>query len=200
MLELFQASRFFFILPGEEPTDEETACVDGEGIDQLVSTLTTASLTVVSCFVSDPTQIKLKRLFSKMRPDWDPDGKFMSSLSSKVSLQSLPRTIFVNRGWTIDHHINETHFFRQLNHPDNLRDICKVPRNVLCCQDALFDVSVALDLLFNQGVKGYEVKRKQEAASSCGDELEVVCKRNQYKGKLINVKWYILTKRASTLS
>lgn len=176
-------------MPGEEPTDGETVC-DGEGIDQLVSTLTTASVTLVSCFVSDSTQIKLKRLFSKMRPDWDPDGKFMSSLSSKVFLQSLLRTIFVKRGWTIDHHINETHLFRQLN----------LVRNVICCQDTSFDVSVALDLLFNQGVKGNKVKRKQEAASSCGDELEVFCERNQYKGTLINVKWYILTKPSSTLS
>ena len=198
MLELFQAPSFFFILPGGEPTDGETACVDGEGVDQLVSKLTTASVTVVRCFVSDSTQIKLRRPFSKMRPDWDQDTKFMFSLSSKVPPQSLPRTIFVKRGWTIDYTNNEKHLFMQLNHPDNLREICKMARNVICSH-ASFDVSVALDLLFNQGVKGYKAKRKQEGASSRADQLEVVCERNQYKGKLINVKGYILTKRASTL-
>ena len=48
--------------------------------------------------------------------------------------------------------------------------------------------------------KGYMVKRKQEGATSCADELEVVCERNQSKGKLINVKWYISSRASAKIS
>ena len=169
-IELFQASRFsshkkmLFILSGGEPTDGETTCADDAGIERVVSKLTTAGVTVVSCFVSHSTQIEPRRLFSKMGPAWDRGAKFLFSLSSKVSTQSLPRTIFVKRGWTIDHTNNETHLFLQLNHPDNLREICEVARNVVCCQDALSDLlaSVDLDLYINEEVKDLRAKRVQE--------------------------------------
>ena len=172
-IELFQASTFsshkklLFILSGGEPTDGEATCADGARIDRVVSKLTTAGVTVVSCFVSDSTQIEPRRLFSRMGPDWDRGAKFLFSLSSKVSTQSLPRTIFVERGWTIDHTNNETHLFLQLNHPDNLRELCEVARNVVCCQDALSDLlaSVDLDLSINQELKHYEAKRKQKGAT-----------------------------------
>ena len=55
-IELFQASRFsshkklLFILSAGEPTDGKTTCADGAGIDGVVSKLTTAGVTVVSCF------------------------------------------------------------------------------------------------------------------------------------------------------
>ena len=174
-IELFQASRFsshkklLFILSGGEPTDEGTTCADGAGIDRVVSKLTTAGVTVVSCFVSDSTQIEPRRLFSKMGPAWDRGAKFLFSLSSKVSTQSLPRTIFVKRAWTIDHTNNETHLFLHLNHPHNLREICEVARNVVCCQDALCDLlaSVDLDLYINQEVKDCKAKRKQVGEFSC---------------------------------
>ena len=181
-IELFQTSSFsshkklLFILSGGEPTDGETACADGAGIDRVVSKLTTAGVTVVSCFVSDSTQIEPKRLFSRMGPDWDRGAKFLFSLSSKVSTQSLPRTIFVKRGWTIDHTNNETHLFLQINHPDNLREICEVARNVVCCRDALSDLlaSVDSDVYINQEVKDYKAKRKQEGATAYANAAATV--------------------------
>ena len=180
-IELFQASRFsshkklLFILSAGEPTDGETKCADGAGIDRVVSKLTTAGVTVVSCFVSDSTQIEPRRLFSTIGPDWDRGAKFLFSLSSKVSTQSLPRTIFVKRGWTIDHANNETHLFLQLNHPDNLREICDVARNVVCCQDALSDLlaSVELDLYINQEVKDLRARR-QEGETCCAEAAATV--------------------------
>ena len=176
-IELFQASRFsshkklLFILSGGETTDGETTCAESAGIDRVVSKLTTAGVTVVSCFVSDSTQIEPKRLFSKIGPDWDRGAKFLFSLSSKVSTQSLPRTVFVKRGWTIDHTNNETHLFLQLNHPDNLREICEVARNVVCCQDTLSDLlaSVDLDLYINQEVK--DLKAKRQEWETVGDDV-----------------------------
>ena len=181
-IELFQASRFsshkklLFILSNGEPTDGETTCAEGAGIDRVVSKLTTAGVTVVSCFVSDSTRIKPRRLFSKMGPYWDRGAKFLFSLSSKVSTQSLPRTIFVQRGWTIDHTNNETHLFLQLNHPDNLRDICQMARNVVCCQDAFSDflASVVLDLRINQEVKNYRARKQQEGNTSYADAAATV--------------------------
>ena len=180
-IELFQASRFsshkklLFILSAGEPTDGKTTCADGAGIDGVVSKLTTAGVTVVSCFVSDSTQIEPRRLFSEMAPDWDRGAKFLFSLSSKVSTQSLPRTIFVKRGWTIDHTNNETHLFLQLNHKDNLREICEVARNVVCCQDALSDLlaSVELDLYINQEVKDLRARR-QEGETCCAEAAATV--------------------------
>ena len=181
-IELFQASTFsshkklLFILSGGEPTDGEATCADGARIDRVVSKLTTAGVTVVSCFVSHSTQIEPRRLFSKMGPDWDWGAKFLFSLSSKVSTQSLPHTIFVKRGWTIDHTNNETHLFLQLNHPDNLREIREVARNVVCCQDALSDLlaSVDLDLHINQEVRDYKAKRKQEGETVHADVAATV--------------------------
>ena len=181
-IELFQASRFsshkklLFILSGGEPTDGETTCADGAGTDRVVSKLTTAGVTVVSCLVSHSTQIEPRRLFSKMGPAWDRGAKFLFSLSSKVSTQSLPRTIFVKRGWTIDHTNNETQLFLQLNHPDNLREICAVARNVVCCQDALSDLlaSVDLDLYINEEVKDLRAKRVQEGETSYANAAATV--------------------------
>ena len=164
-IELFQASSFsshkklLFILSDGDPRDGETT-----DCDQVVQKLTEAGVTVVSCFVTDSEQVEPKRLFSRMRPLWKPGEKFMFSLSSKLSTQSLPRTIFVDRGWTIDITNNVTHLFLQVNHPDHLREACEVARKVVCSQDALSDfiVSVDLDLYINREVKGYKAKKGQE--------------------------------------
>ena len=167
-IELFQASSFsrhkklLFILSDGEPSDGETA--DRARIAQVVQKLTKAGVTVVSCFVTDSEQVEPKRLFSWMRLSWKSGEKFMFSLSSKLSTQSLPRTIFVDRGWTIDITNNVTHLFLQVNHPDHLREACEVARKVVCSQDALSDfiVSVDLDLYINREVKGYKAKKGQE--------------------------------------
>ena len=171
-IALFHDSKFsshkklLFILSDGVPTDGRTT--DRARVDHEISRFTEADVTVVSCFITDSERIEPKRLFSKMEPDWNPAAKFMFSLSSKFSTQSLPRTIFVKRDWTIDHTNNETHLFLQLNHPDNMREICEVARNVVCCQDALSDflTSVALDLHINQDVKCYKAKGRLGANCS----------------------------------
>ena len=169
-IELFEtkATKFrnhkklLFILSDGYPSDEDVS--DPERKDRALSKLTAADVTVVSCFITDITQIDPKRLFSSMGPDWDRGAKFLFSLSSKVSTQSLPRTLFVKRGWTIDITNNETNLFLQVNHPEHLREGCEVARNVVCCQDALSDMlaSVNIDFYINQEVKNYKAKRKQE--------------------------------------
>ena len=167
-IKLFQASSFsshkklLFILSDGEPTDGQAT--DRARIDQLVHELTKADVTVVSCFVTDSKDITPKRLFSKMRLHWESGEKFMFLLSSRLPTQSLPRTIFVDRGWTIDITNNVTHLFLQVNHPDHLREACEVAQKVVCSQDALshFIVSVDLDLYINREVNGYKAKKGQE--------------------------------------
>ena len=170
-IALFHDSKFsshkklLFILSDGVPTDGEMT--ERAGIDRMISSFTEADVTVVSCFVTNSTHIDPKRLFSKMEPDWNTGAKFMFSLSSKLSTQSLPRTMFVKRDWTIDITNNETHLFLQVNHPENLREACQVARNVVCCQEALSDLlaSVDLDLYINQELEGYEAKLKQKGAT-----------------------------------
>ena len=179
-IKLFQASSFsshkklLFILSDGEPADGKTT--DRVRIDRVVHELTKADVTVVSCFVTDSSQIDPKRLFSKMEPDWDPVTQFLFSLSSKVSTQSLPRTMFVKRDWTIDITNNETRLFLQVNHPDHLREGCEVARNVVCCQDALSDMlaSVNIDFYINQEVTDYKAKRRQEGETCSANAAATV--------------------------
>ena len=170
-IKLFQASRFsshkklLFILSDGIPSDGHTT--DRTRIDRLVCDLNTVGVTVVSCFVTDSTQIDPKRLYSEEGPDWDPGAKFLFSLSSKKPTQSLPRTMFVKRDWTVDITNNETHLFLQVNHPDNLREACKVARDVVYSQDALSQMLAVVDLhlYINQQLEGYEAKLKQKGAT-----------------------------------
>ena len=181
-IELFEtkATKFrnhkklLFILSDGYPSDEDVS--DPERKDRALSKLTTAGVTVVSCFITDITQIDPKRLFSRMGPDWNRGANFLFSLSSKVSTQSLPRTMFVKRDWTIDIANNETHLFLQVNHPDHLREGCEVARNVVCCQDALSDMlaSVNIDFYINQEVKDYKAKRKQEGETCYAEAAATV--------------------------
>ena len=169
-IALFQDSKFsshkklLFILSDGKPRDGKITT----GIDRVISKLTEADVTVVSCFITDSThRIDPKRLFSKEEPDWDQFAKFMFSLSSKLSTQSLPRTMFVKRDWTIDFTDNETRLFLQVNHPDHLREGCQVARNVVCSQDALSDMlaSVNIDFYINQEVK--DCKAKLQEGETC---------------------------------
>ena len=153
--------KLLFILSDGEPTDGENT--DRAGIDVAVAKLTAANVTVVSCFITESTQITPRRLYSKMEPDWNPSAKFLFLLSSPLQTQSLPRTIFVKRGWIIDITNNETYLFLQVNHPDNMREACEVARNVVCCQDVLSDLlaSVDLDVYINQKVTGFGAKHQE---------------------------------------
>ena len=189
-IELFEtkATKFrnhkklLFILSDGYPSDEDVS--DPARKDRALSKLTTAGVTVVSCFITDSTQIEPKRLFSKMERDWDRGAKFLFSLSSKVLTQSLPRTIFLNQQWHIEIDDNETHLFLQVNHPDHLRDACKLARDFVCCKDTLSDVLATVDLdIFhiNQDLKDYKAKEEQKLATcyahACATVLHLSMKR-----------------------
>ena len=169
-IALFQDSKFskhkklLFILSDGDPTDGQITAEINRAISNF---FTEADVKVVSCFIPESTHIDPRRLFSKEEPEWDQYAKFMFSLSSKLSTQSLPRTMFVKRDWTIDIANNETHLFLQVNHPDHLREGCEMARNVVCCQDALSDMlaSVNIDFYINQEVK--DCKAKLQEGDTC---------------------------------
>ena len=121
-------NKLLFVLSDGEPTDGEAmdGNEDTKKIDQVVSKLREEGVKVVSCFITESTDIQPKRLYDEMPPDWEPGAKFLFSLSSELPTQLLPRAIFVKRGWTIDVANNETKLFMQVNHPDHLREACNM--------------------------------------------------------------------------
>ena len=188
--ELFQkkASMFsshkklLFILSDGEPTDGQTT--DHARIARMVSKLTTAGVTVVSCSITDCASINPRRLFSREDSAWDRGAKFLFSMSSKLPMKSLPRTIFVERDWTIDDTSNETHLFLRVNHPKQLQSACKLAQDVYFCKDTLSDVlaSVELDIFqIKQDEETYkaDVQQTGEAyrANACATVLYLSMKR-----------------------
>ncbi|XP_068724366.1 uncharacterized protein [Montipora capricornis] len=157
--------KLLFILSDGEPADGEIT--DSVRVERAVSRLKAAGVTVGGCFVTHSTQNESKRLFSEMRPDWDPGAKFLFSLSSKLPTQSIPRTVFVKRDWFIETTNNETSLFLQVNHPDHMQEACQVARDVVCSGDALseFLTSVSLDVYINQELENYEAKEKHEGST-----------------------------------
>ena len=188
--ELFQTKASFFsshkkllfILSDGEPTDGQTT--DRARIARVVSKLTRAGVTVMSCSITDSAGINPRRLFSKVEPAWDRGAKLLFSLSSKLSMKSLPRTIFVERDWTIDDTGNETHLFLQVNHPKQLQGACKLAQDVYFCKDALSDVlaSVELEMFqIKQDVEAYKAEVQQTGkachANACATVLYLSMKR-----------------------
>ena len=154
--------KVLFVLSDGEPRDG--AIDDLVKRNEAVSKLTDAEVNVVGCFVTDSTTIEPRRLYSEMKPDWQKGPQFLFSLSSILTTQSIPRTMFVKRDWSIEVKNNETRLFLQVNHPDHLREACDLARKVVCSQEALSDLlaDVDLDVYINQSVRDYEAQAKQE--------------------------------------
>ena len=154
--------KVLFVLSDGEPRDG--AFDDHWRKSEAVSGFKDAEVNVVSCFVTDSTTIEPRRLYSEMKPDWQEGAQFLFSLSSILTTQSIPRTMFVKRDWSIEVKNNETRLFLQVNHPDHLREACDLARKVVCSQEALSDLlaDVDLDVYINQSVRDYEAQAKQE--------------------------------------
>ena len=155
--------KLLFVMSDGEPKDGEDTRVD-----RVRSRLEEeADVIVISCFITESKETNPRRLYSEMKPDWDKAAKFMFRLSSKLQTQSLPRTFFVKRGWSIEIINNETRLFLQVNHPDHMREACQLAREVVCSQDALSEllVSVKLDVYINQTLEGYTAKKKQDGGT-----------------------------------
>ena len=154
--------KLLFVLSDGDPTDGEDN--DSARIKEAATRLENAGVTVVGCFLTKSTMIQPRQLYSEMKTDWDQGAKFLFSLSSITPTQSIPRTMFVKRDWSIEVKNNETRLFLQVNHPDHLRDACDLARNVVCSKEALSDLlaDVDLDVYINQSVRDYEAQEEQE--------------------------------------
>ena len=154
--------KLLFVLSDGDPTDGGEN--DSAAIKKVATRLENAGVTVVGCFVTQSKTIQPRQMFSKMNTNWDSGSKFLFSLSSTITTQSIPRTMFVNRKWSIDFENNETRLFLQVNHPDHLGDACDLARNVVCSQEALSDLlaDVYLDVYINRSVRDYKAQAKQE--------------------------------------
>ena len=154
--------KLLFVLSDGVPTDG--GANDFARMKKAVTRLENAGVTVVGCFVTKSTVIQPRQLYSEMKTDWDKGAKFLFSLSSITTTQSIPRTMFVKRDWSIEVKNNETRLFLQVNHPDHLREACDLARKVVCSQEALSDLlaDVDLDVYINQSVRDYEAQAKQE--------------------------------------
>ena len=161
--DLFESSlyrdhkKLLFVLSDGQPTDGFFKC------GYLASSMfKNKDVTVVSCFITTSTTVVPCKLYSTVDREWDPGATFMFRLSSIISTQLLPRTIFVRRGWNIDTQNNETKLFLQVNHPDHLKDACNLAHDVVTCQDALSDVLslVSLDIYINQSTTGFGAKKQ----------------------------------------
>ena len=154
--------KVLFVLSDGEPRDG--AIDDHWRKSEAVSGFKDAEVNVVSCFVTDSTTIEPKRLYSEMKPDWQEGAQFLFSLSSILTTQSIPRTMFDKRKWSIDFENNETRLFLQVNHPDHLGDACNLARDVVCSQEVLSNLLayVDLDVYINKSVRDYEAQAEQE--------------------------------------
>ena len=154
--------KLLFVLSDGVPTDGGKN--DSAAIKKAATRLENAGVTVVGCFVTQSKTIQPKQMFSKMNTNWDSGSKFLFSLSSTITTQSIPRTMFVNRKWSIDFENNETRLFLQVNHPDHLGDACDLARDVVCSQEALSDLlaNVNLDVYINRSVRDYKAQKEQK--------------------------------------
>ena len=154
--------KLLFVLSDGVPTDGGKN--DSAAIKKAATRLENAGVTVVGCFVTQSKTIQPKQMFSKMNTNWDSGSKFLFSLSSTITTQSIPRTMFVKRDWSIDFENNETRLFLQVNHPDHLRDACDLARNVVFFQEALSNLlaNVYLDVYINKSVRDYKAQKEQK--------------------------------------
>ena len=161
---LFAVQRFkeydklLFILSDGKPTD---------GKSPPIAELTALGVKTVSCYITSDSIQDPKRLYSRWTASADSAADLMFRMSSKITTQLIPRTIFVKRGWKIEIEDNETRLFVQVNHPDILDDVCDLARDVVCCQDTLSDLlsSIDLDLYINKANEGFEPQRQR--GSTC---------------------------------
>ena len=85
--------KFLFVLSDGQPTD---------GHDPPVQQLSDLGVTIVSCFITHQGLSDPLHLYSLLDDSWELPAMFMFCMSSIITTQNIPRTLFVKKGWTID--------------------------------------------------------------------------------------------------
>jgi len=151
--------KLLFVLSDGQPTDGDNPK------DSVLSELKeneNLGVKVICCYVTRRPIREPRRLYSIMQEEWEDPAKFMFNMSSAISTQRIPRTLFVKKGWKIDIDNNETRMFFQINHPDIIDEVCDLAKQCVCSQDSLADVlsSVSLDIYINKANKDFPPSRQ----------------------------------------
>ena len=162
-VDLFSHSEFtndkklLFILSDGQPSD---------GWDPPVQELSALGVTIVSCFITREGLSDPRHLYSHLDESWGAAAKFMFNMSSIVTTQNIPRTLFLKKGWKIDIENNETRLFLNL-HPDVIKDVCDMLRKGVLSQDVLSDLlsSVDLDVHINRVNDSFGAKTQRGGTS-----------------------------------
>ena len=158
-MDLFSHSEFanhkklLFILSDGQPTD---------GWDPPVQELSDLGVTIVSCLITREGLSDPRHLYSLLDESWEEPAKFMFKMSSTITTQKIPRTLFLKKGWKIDIENNETRLFFHVNHADVIKDVCDMAKKGVLSQDVLSDLlsSVDLDVYINQANDSFGAKRQ----------------------------------------
>ena len=158
-MDLFSHSEFanhkklLFILSDGQPTD---------GWDPPVQQLSDLGVTIVSCLITREGLSDPRHLYSLLDESWEEPAKFMFKMSSTITTQKIPRTLFLKKGWKIDIENNETRLFFHVNHADVIKDVCDMAKKGVLSQDVLSDLlsSVDLDVYINQANDSFGAKRQ----------------------------------------
>lgn len=147
--------KLLFVLSDGEPTDTV--------LPSVLETLKKSDITVVCCLIAQNSKVQPQMLYSVENSTWSPAAKFLFNLSSTISSQSLPRTVFIKKDWKIDISNNETKLFLQINHPDNILDACNLAKDVVCSQDSLSDLLayVSLDTYINHSIQDFKARLQE---------------------------------------
>ncbi|XP_028410702.1 uncharacterized protein LOC114533385 [Dendronephthya gigantea] len=135
-------NKLLFVLSDGEPADGRHFL----SVEHFTSRLARAGVYIVSCYITETTDISAKHLYDEMDGNWEIGAKFLFSLSSKLLTQDLPLGFLIKNDWKIDIDKNETNLFIQANHPDNLREACRMAKEVVGSADTLSELLVSVDL------------------------------------------------------
>ena len=151
--EFTDHQKLLFILSDGMPSD---------GNDPPLQHLSNLGVTMVSCFITNQLLSDPRHLYSILDECWEQPAKIMFRMSSAITTQKIPRTLFVKRGWKIDIDNNETRLFFQVNHPEIIKDVCDLAKKSVLSQDALSDMlsTVDLDLYINKSSDEFGAKRQ----------------------------------------
>lgn len=151
--EFANHQKLLFILSDGQPAD---------GNDPPLQNLSNLGVTIVSCFITNQSLSDPRHLYSILDESWEKPAKTMFRMSSTITTQMIPRTLFLKRGWKIDIDNNETRLFFQVNHPEIIKDVCDMAKNGVLSQDALSDMlsTVDLDIYINKSSDEFGAKRQ----------------------------------------
>lgn len=111
---------------------------------------------IISCYIAQPgsENLESRTLFANVQKEWDETATTLFHLSSGISTLILPEAIFINRGWKIETNTDNIRLFIQINHPDNIKEVCNLVKEIECTNDAL------LHIIGNVSIAKYITKAK----------------------------------------